>query len=162
MKFLENYSTYTLHTNKKGDKYFGDLGSGVLCLSKSTKRFLIMLRSEYVNEPNCWSVVGGALKDNDDDFKTGAIREFEEETGYEEHIELIPLYKFKTSNDSFQYQNYLGLIEDEFEIELDWENQDSKWITFEELLETQPKHFGLELLLKDTKSMEIIKKYANK
>lgn len=157
MKYLENYAAYA---NKQGDKFWGDYAAGTLVYCKSTKRFLVTLRSVYVNEPGTIGIFGGALDDYiQNDLEETAKREFMEETGYEGYIKLIPLYKFVTPNKSFEYQNYLGLIEDEFEPELDWENEDYYWLTFDELLNKENKHFGLELLLKDTKSIEIIKKY---
>jgi hypothetical protein len=50
-----------------------------------------------------------------------------------------------------------NFINDEFEPELDWESEGYKWVTFDELMEIEPKHFGLEGLLADSQSLETIK-----
>ena len=126
--------------------------------SKSTKRFLVVYRSKYVNEPNCYGVVGGKIDDTENP-KDAVFREISEEVGYDGNINLIPLYIFKTKN--FTYHNFLGVIDEEFTPHLDWESDGYKWVTFDELLKIEPKHFGLEKLLNDEESIDIIKKVLN-
>ena len=76
-----------------------------------------------------------------------AKHEFLEEAGYEGKIEMIPSYVFKSDN--FTYYNYIGLIKKEFEPELNWETQDYRWVTYNELRQLEPKHFGLKALIKN-------------
>ena len=147
MKYFESYEEYD---NKSSDTYWGDVGAGILCVSKSTKRILIALRSVYVNEPRTWGIIGGKIDDEyNENIKDGAIREFEEETGFKSYIKLSPSYIFKTPNNTFTYHNFLGEIENEFIPKLCWETEKYKWVSLEELLEINPKHFGLEGLLKN-------------
>ena len=144
----------TIYTNTKGGKFWGDAGAGILVISKDTKKILVAHRSEDVNEPNTWGVFGGAVNDTSD-IKKSALRELEEETEYNGTIELIPAYIFRSK--TFEYHNFIGIVPKEFVADLDWENDDYKWITFDELMELEPKHFGLVKLLNDRESINIIK-----
>ena len=144
----------TIYTNTRGGKFWGDAGAGILIISKDTKRILVAHRSEDVNEPDTWGVFGGAVNDPSN-MKKAALRELEEETEYDGPIELIPAYIFKAK--TFEYHNYIGIVPKEFIPELDWENQGYKWLTLDELMELEPKHFGLVKLLNDRESVEKIK-----
>ena len=142
--------------NKSGLDFWGNIGAGILPISKKTGRFLVAFRSKYVNEANTWGIFGGKLDENEKDIQTVALREFEEETGYEGNIRLIPSYIFET--DGFKYHNFIGIIDDEFDPELNWETESVKWVNFKELMELYPKHFGLKDLIKN--DLNKIKKYS--
>lgn len=163
MKHIKNFKQlnedHSVYTN---DVFWGTVGAGTLLISRKTKRILIGLRSKYVNEPHTWSNFGGQLDDMiTNDPKQGCLTELEEETGYTGKIELIDAYIFEKKDDDgkniFTYYNYIGIVDDEFEPILNWENSDYKWVTFDELLKVSPKHFGLEGLMENSK--ELIKKY---
>lgn len=153
---FEKFNEEIVYDNDSGASFWGNLASGVLPLCIRTKRFLVALRSKDVNEPNCWNLWSGKL-DEDEDVEVAAKREFNEESGYNGNIKLIPAYIFKTKG--FQFHNFIGLIPNEYKPTLNWETQDYKWMTFEELLSLKPKHFGLEKLLNDKESIDIIKKF---
>ena len=125
---------------------WGNIGAGVLPYCEKTKRFLIAHRSNYVMEPNTWGVWGGKV-DNDDmnNIKKTTLREFKEETGYNNYIKLISSFIYKEIG--FIYYNFVGLIENEFNPTLNWETQNYKWVNLDELMKIEPKHFGLKLLL---------------
>ena len=138
-----------LFENLTPEGRWGNIGAGILPYSKKTNRFLISLRSDYVLEPNTWGVWGGKLDGVDsDNVEKAAIREFREETGYGGNLKIIPSYIFRESK--FTYYNFIGIIENEFVPNLDWETSDYKWVTFDELIHLNPKHFGLEKLLKNS------------
>ena len=171
MKTLLNYNNlnenkpgsgaFASYANDSGDVFWGNVGGGCFCVSLNTKRILLPFRSAEVNEPHCWGIIGGKLdEDVQSEIETAVMREFDEETGYKGDIHLIPTYVFKTPSGSFVYHNFIGLIHDEFEPTLNWETEKFKWVTFDELMKIKPKHFGLINLLKDEKSLEIIKKYT--
>lgn len=149
-------SEYEIFTNTKGGKFWGDQGAGVFVICTSTKRILVAMRSEFVNEPNTWGIIGGAI-DEGETPEQGAKRELVEETGYKGIFELIPAYIYEAPNHTFQYHNFIGIIPKEFKANCDWETSHTEWMTLEELLKAEPKHFGLELLLKE--SMHLIKKH---
>lgn len=152
---------YALFANKSGDTFWGDFGAGILPISKTTGKILVAYRSAYVNEPHTWGVWGGKL-DVEDDNKLidAAKREFKEESGYKGSVDLYPAFIFKSPNGSFEYYNFIGIVGKEFIPNLDWETETFKWVTYDELINLNNKHFGLEALLKDKKSHDIIKKYS--
>ena len=141
---ISNVNILKEHMTEEGR--WGNVGAGILPFSRKTKRFLIPFRSPYVLEPNTWGVWGGKLDDEDkNNIKRAALREFKEETKYTGNVLTIPSYIFRDKN--FTYYNFIGIIEDEFKPSLDWETNNYKWVTFDELLKLNPKHFGLEYLL---------------
>jgi len=145
---------YAVFNNDNGEHFWGNIAAGVLPYCKETKRFLLNYRSEYVNEPHTWGIWGGKL-DGDEDIKDAVIREFEEESKYNGNVELIDAYVFK-SGGGFEYYNFIGIIENEFIPELDWESENFKWVTLEGLYNHDNLHFGLETLLKESEN--VIKK----
>lgn len=148
--------TFENYTEHNGHTFWGDVGAGILPVCIETKRILVGYRSIHVLEPNTYGVFGGKLdldEGIDETIKEACLRELEEETRYRGEIDLVDAYVFKSGN--FTYYNFFGIVPNEFEPELDWENEDAIWITLEELINLKKKHFGLEALLKN--SMEILK-----
>jgi 8-oxo-dGTP pyrophosphatase MutT (NUDIX family) len=146
--------------NDADEKFWGNVAAGCLPICTSTKRILLNYRSIYVNEPHTWSVSGGKIED-DEDIEYGARRELYEETGYNKNIKMIPIFIFRNENKTFEYHNFIGIIDNEFKPKLNWESEDFKWLTFDELLNIEPKHPGLELLLNDEYSLNVIKDIVN-
>ena len=134
--------------------FWGTAGAGVLIICVKTKRALIGLRSAYVKEPGTWNLFGGAI-DAGEDPGEAARREAEEELGYQGSMRLVPAYVF--SSGSFKYYNFIGLVAEEFEPQLNWETDKVKWVTYQELLKIRGMHFGLKGLLNN--SSDIIQKY---
>ena len=124
---------------------WGNVGAGILPYCPSTKRYLIPLRSDDVLEPNTWGIWGGKIEDHDNGIEKTAIREFREETNYKGDIKIKSISVFKSDN--FQYHNFLGIIDNEFTPELDWETSGYKWMTQKELIELNDKHFGLKNII---------------
>ena len=142
---------YAIFDNDNGEPFWGNIAAGVLPYCKETKRFLLNYRSEYVNEPHTWGIWGGKI-DNGEDIKDAVIREFEEESKYNGNVDLIDSYVFK-SGAGFEYYNFIGIIENEFTPDLDWESEGFKWVTLEEMYNHEDLHFGLETLLKESKNI---------
>ena len=139
-KWLENDQEHAKTLKKTG--FWGKQGAGSIVLSKSTGRLLLPHRSRVVQEPNTWGVWGGAI-DAQEDPKEAAKRELSEEAGYSGNITMIPLSVFQ--KDSFKYHNFLAIVNEEFEPNLNWETQGFMWTTLDKL--PSPLHFGLEWLL---------------
>jgi len=134
--------------------YWGTCAAGIVPFCKTTKRFLIGLRSAYVYEPNTWGGFGGKLDTdevNEEIIEETAIRELEEETRYDGDIHLIKGYVFK--DEDFEYHNYIGIVDEEFSPKLNWENDKAVWMTYQDLLELEPKHPGLKLFLDNSKAI---------
>ncbi len=162
IKTFEQLGKNHVNSNDAGDNFWGNFGAGILPICLKTGRILVAYRSIHVNEPHTFGIFGGAIDaDGDDHTRTpeqAAREELHEEAGYKGHFDVIPAYVFKTPSGSFTYYNFIGLLDDEFEPELDWETESTKWITLQELYDLKPKHFGLEALIKN--SGDIIRKYA--
>jgi len=138
----------------EGDtKYWGKEAAGVLPFCQKTKRFLIALRSPYVMEPNTYGIFGGKLDEEEHDPKKVAIRELQEETEYYGEIHLKKAYIFEDKKVGFKYHNFIGIVSEEFEPQLNWENSDAFWLTFEELEKLKNKHFGLVELIHNSREL---------
>jgi len=145
--------------NSSGRPFWGDVGAGVLPIAKDTGRVLVGLRSEYVNEPGTYGGFGGKIDDQHEknNPKLAAMRELHEEAGDEADIvSVVPAAIFRSKG--FVYHNFICVVAHEFEPDLDFETESAKWVTLEELMGLDNKHFGLDYLLDN--SMELIKKYA--
>ena len=142
-KYL-NEGEYDLYDNDSGEKFWGNVGAGILPIAKDTGRILLPLRSKYVNEPNTWGVWGGKIESGENP-KEAALREFKEETKYHGSVEMIDAYVFKAKG--FSYYNYIGILDNEFNPSLDWETESYEWVEFEDL-NNYDLHFGLNGLLK--------------
>jgi hypothetical protein len=67
---------------------------------------------------------------------------------------------FEDESVGFQYFNFLGVVNDEFDAISNWETDHWEWVTFEELLELDPLHFGLEAVLADEHSLGILQSWV--
>ena len=143
----------------KESRYWGTIGAGILPYCSTTRRFLINHRSGDVLEPNTWGTWGGKLDEGieeEHEIEGVALREFEEESGFNGSIDLHIIYIFKASGNVFKYYNYLGIVNEEFEPQLDWESQGFEWLTMDDLLSLSNNklkhkkiHFGLKALIKN-------------
>ena len=163
MKYIRTFEGYEVYANDKGGKFWGNEGAGVLPICKTTGKILVAMRSDFVNEPNTWGVFGGKIDNPAPGGKRetpeeAAKRELEEESGFKGHFEIIPAFIFTSNDKTFKYSNFLGIVEKEFKPKYDWETAYAEWMTLQELIELEPKHFGLDNLLRN--SLELIKKYA--
>ncbi len=153
---------------QKNPDYWGIAGAGIIPVAADTGRFLVPLRSSHVKEPHTWGTIGGKLDpiegeyDEDwdewaepelEDPEDAALREFTEETCSPQEPELMPLLVFRDEEVGFTYYNFLGLVPREFDACTNWETSEWRWLTFGELLDLEPKHFGLEALLGDDVSV---------
>jgi 8-oxo-dGTP pyrophosphatase MutT (NUDIX family) len=132
--------------------FWGSRGAGVLALASDTGKWLVALRSRNVSSPHTWGVIGGKIDDEDSNPQDAAMREFMEETGYHGAMMMQPAYIYQANN--FKYHNFVALIvKDRWEPQLNWETEEFAWLTHEELLALNPKHFGLDALLKNSGAM---------
>jgi 8-oxo-dGTP pyrophosphatase MutT (NUDIX family) len=132
-------------------RFFGSQAGGVLIYCKTTNRVLLLLRSPFVLEPFTWGTVSGKVE-GDEQIEETVRREAYEETGYELKT-LYPSYVFERPN--FKFFNFISIVEQEFEPQLDWENIDYLWTSLDNLPENL--HFGLVELLKHGKIEETVK-----
>jgi len=112
--------------------------AGMFFYSKSSKRFLYLLRKDNKNN-NSWSIPGGKIE-RDESLLEGLERECNEEIGYfPKYAKLIPIQKFV--NNTFTYHTFFCAVEQEFVPNLNDEHCGYAWV--EENLYPKPLHPGL-------------------
>lgn len=133
------------HTEMKpNDPRWGRRAAGLLVIARDTGRMLLTLRSAEVMEPHTWALPGGRCEDEDNDPRACAVRELREETGYGGKLSVLvePVHVYREPG--FEFHNFVGFVDHEFEPELDWENDDAGWFSPSKL--PSPAHFGVREL----------------
>lgn len=134
-----------------------DRGAGVIFLAKSSSRILLNQRSGICHDPHTWGCWGGAANPTESPKET-AIREAREESGYKGEGTMILIQV--SEKEGFTFFNYLAVIDDEFAPVLCDESVDYQWCSYGQW--PDPLHFGIQRLLDDPKSREIIENYVAK
>ena len=122
---------------------WGREAAGALPVACSTKRVFLTLRSADVVEPHTWGLPGGKMEPGETPAEA-ALREMREEISYEGELLLIPSFVYR--EDEFAFHNFLALVPDEFDVELNWESDDAGWFELSDL--PKPLHFGVKKLMK--------------
>nr|WP_079235615.1 NUDIX hydrolase [Pseudomonas chengduensis] len=114
--------------------FWGRKGAGCVVFALSTGKLLLAHRSDLVLEPNTWGTWGGAI-DPKEDPKKAALRELSEETGIgaADHNRVIESYVFNSPDGGFRYHNFIVVVDEEFEPDLNWESQGSDWVAPDDL-----------------------------
>ena len=112
--------------------------AGVFFYSKSTNRFLYLLRTDNKN-PGNWGIPGGKIESNETIIE-GLERECLEELNYwPNDTKLIPIQKFV--NNTFTYHTFFCKVENEFIPTLNDEHCGYAWINDKQY--PKPLHPGL-------------------
>lgn len=112
--------------------------AGIFFYSKSTKRFLFLLRNDSKTS-NTWGIPGGKVEDNET-LLEGLERECIEEVGFwPTNAKLIPIQKF--TNNTFTYHTFFCDVDNEFMPELNDEHIGYAWVGNEQY--PKPLHPGL-------------------
>ena len=111
----------------------------VTCFLKNSEKILLLKRSEKVKSmKNLWAGISGIVEGNEEPFSRAKIEIFEEVGIKESEITLIK-EGHKLVIESPQYVNHQWEVYpflfscESREINLNWENSDSKWINVGEL-----------------------------
>jgi len=120
--------------------------SGALVYSLSTKRFLLLHRTQS-KQKNVWGLVGGT--NGKDELPWPALqREINEEVGgLPNIIKTIPLETFVSTDEKFSFHTYLVVIKDEFLPILNEEHDGYAWVNFGKW--PMPLHMGLRSTLQN-------------
>lgn len=111
--------------------------AGVFFYSKSTERYLYLLRSD--NKSSTWSIPGGGIEANET-LLEGIRRECVEEMGFcDNDWKLIPIQKFV--NNTFTYHTFFCEVKEEFIPNLNHEHVGYAWVRSG--LYPKPLHPGL-------------------
>lgn len=109
------------------------IGCGALIFCTTTQRYLFLLRNQK-KHAGSWGLVGGGV--NSDESPGQALqREISEEIGTIVFEKIIPLEKFTSENNNFEYHTYFIPVEQEFVPQLNDEHRGYAWT----LLEDHPK-----------------------
>ena len=104
--------------------------SGALFYSTSTKRFLLLQRTDTKTR-GMWGLVGGRMRYTESAFE-GLKREIEEEAGQTPTFKkVIPLELFTSNDQKFFFHTYLIAVEAEFIPKLNAEHSGYCWTAFE-------------------------------
>lgn len=104
--------------------------SGGLILSAKTKKFLLLLRNNG-RTAGTWGFVGGKKEPADQTSLDILKREIEEELGNIPNIQkIIPLEFFVSSDQKFQYNTYVIIVENEFIPILNSEHTAYAWCNY--------------------------------
>ena len=104
--------------------------SGALFYSTSTKRFLLLERTDSKTR-GMWGLVGGRMRYTESAFE-GLKREIVEEVGQTPTFKkVIPLELFTSNDQKFFFHTYLIAVEPEFIPKLNVEHSGYCWTAFE-------------------------------
>jgi len=134
-------------------RYWGRRGAGLLFKAADTGRILFPLRSAEVNEPGTWGTWGGAM-DEESPPREAALREAREEGIRVTASQVVPLVVFRDEDAGFEYHNFLAVVPEEFEPDLNWETEDFRWV--KPGLWPRPLHPGVKFLLADKESKRLL------
>lgn len=127
--------------------FWGTQGAGCLILARSTGRLLFNLRSAEVLEPHTYGTWGGAIDAKESPMQA-VLRELREEAGYHGPVKLHAMAIFVAPKGVFKYFNYIAVVDNEFDPELDHESAGSAWVAFGKW--PSPLHRGAQFLLKES------------
>lgn len=114
--------------------------SGALFYAKSTRRFLLLQKSNG-KHIGTWGLVGGTNLQNENPWQ-GLQREIQEEIGsIPTVIKTIPLETFVSNDKVFNFHTYLCVIENEFIPSLSQEHMAWTWANMD--FAPKPLHQGL-------------------
>lgn len=101
-----------------------NISAGVFFYSKSTNRYLYLLRADSKNPT--WSIPGGKIE-KDETLLEGIKREcLEEMSHFDNDYKLIPIQKF--TNGNFTYNTFFCQVEKEFIPILNDEHDGYAWV----------------------------------
>ena len=152
----DQFEDYRYKSILHDTNYWSFMAAGCLLMARSTRRFLLPLRSAEVSDPHVWGVWSGAI-DRGESTENAVRRELQEEAALFEPVKLVPLLVYRDPDRCFKFFNFLGIVDEEFEPELNWETDVAKWFEFDGF--PTPLHPGLQALLNDEPSRTRIEYY---
>ena len=115
-------------------------GCGALIYSKSTHRYLFLLRSTSRHR-NSWGLVGGKAERGETAFECLQREILEELGGVIQDAKIRPIEKFTSENENFVYHTYHIVVDEEFIPSLNWEHSGYCWVPLENY--PKPLHPGV-------------------
>ncbi len=115
------------------------IGCGALIYSKQSNRYLFLLRNQK-KHAGFWGLVGGGVEPGEMPI-TALRREINEEIGSIKYEKVIPLEKFTSDTNNFEYHTYLIVIDNEFIPQLNDEHRGYAWTELDD--HPKPLHPGV-------------------
>lgn len=134
-----------------------NIGCGALVYSKSTNRYLFLLRNQK-RHAGSWGLVGGGVELNESPAEA-LQREIIEEIGKISYTKIIPLEKFTSENKSFEYHTYLVVVNNEFVPVLNDEHRGYAWTGIDDY--PKPLHPGVWRTFSFKSVIDKIKTFEN-
>lgn len=100
---------------------------------------MFLLRNQK-RHAGSWGLVGGGLEDSETPAEA-LLREMSEEIGQIKIEKIIPLEKFTSDTNNFEYYTYLVIVEQEFVPTLNDEHRGYAWTALED--HPKPLHPGV-------------------
>lgn len=116
-----------------------NIGCGALIYSQSTHRYLFLLRNQK-RHAGSWGLVGGGVEANETPAQA-LQREIIEEIGPVDINKIVPLEKFTSENNNFEYHTYLITVDKEFVPQLNNEHRGYAWTSIDD--HPKPLHPGV-------------------
>jgi dATP pyrophosphohydrolase len=116
-----------------------NIGCGALIYSKNTHRYLFLLRNRK-RHAGSWGLVGGGVESGESPIEA-LQREITEEIGSIVYEKIIPLEKFTSENETFEYHTYLIPVDAEFVPQLNDEHRGYAWTSIDD--HPKPLHPGV-------------------
>ena len=115
------------------------ISAGALIYCRSTHRYLFLLRNG--THAGSWGLVGGKIEHGESVIH-GLTREIIEELGgFIQDAKLIPIEKFTSENNNFEYHTYVIKVDNEFVPELNREHRGYCWVYLDDC--PKPLHPGV-------------------
>ena len=114
--------------------------SGALFYARDTGRFLFLHRTQG-KRSNVWGLVGGTREAGETAWEA-CRREISEEIGSVSISKTVPLEKFVSRDDAFEYHTYLCIAEREFMPILNHEHDGYAWVEYSNW--PRPLHYGVK------------------
>lgn len=119
--------------------------AGALFLAKKTQRFLFLLRSQPKTQ-GLWGIAGGKQEPIDETNYQALLRECSEELGViPQIIKTLPIERYTSHDEVFNYNTYVIIVEDEFTPTLNSEHWGYCWVNYDHW--PRPLHQGLRTTL---------------
>jgi len=113
---------------------------GVWFYCADTDRYLYLMRQD-TRHPGTWGLPGGKVETGES-LHDAMVRECEEELGFmPEHVGLVPLEMFTSSDGKFCYHTFFSCVATEFRPNLNHEHMGYAWLASGSL--PRPLHPGL-------------------